>query len=295
MSKYVITGSLGHISQPIVKALVAAGHQVAVVTSSADKTAAIQALGATALVGSVYDPAFVSAAFAGAGAVYTMIPPNWAATDWLAAQAEVARNYAAAIQAAGVKYVVNLSSIGAHLGTGAGPVDGLAHFEQLLNALPGVNVAHLRPSFFYYNLFSQIPLLKHQGILGNNFGGGPEKLALVHTDDIAAVATQKLLALDFGPNEVTYISSDERTGAEIAQVLGQAVGQPAAWVEFTDEQAYGGMTQAGLSPTHAQGYTELGRALRTGAMQADYWQHTPARGQVKLEQFAQAFRAAYQG
>ncbi len=293
MRKYVITGSLGHISQPIVKALVAAGHQVAVVTSSADKTAAIQALGATALVGSVYDAAFVRSALAGADAVYTMIPPNWTATDWLAAQAEVAENYVAAIRAAGIRYVVNLSSIGAHLGQGAGPVDGVAHLEQLLNALPGVNVAHLRPSFFYYNLFSQIPLLKHQGILGNNFGGGNEKIALVHTDDIAALAIEKLLALDFGPNQVTYVSSDERTGAEIAQVLGQAVGKPAAWVEFTDEQAYGGMVQAGLSPMHAQGYTELGRALRTGAMQADYWQHVPVRGRVKLEQFALEFKAGY--
>jgi uncharacterized protein YbjT (DUF2867 family) len=84
--KYVLTGSMGHISKPVAEKLIAAGHQVSIITSNKNNTPAIQALGATALTGSVADAAFLQNAFAGADAVYLMIPPNWSATNWLSYQ-----------------------------------------------------------------------------------------------------------------------------------------------------------------------------------------------------------------
>ena len=112
---YVITGSLGNISQPIVTNLLAAGHQVKVITSNKDRVAAIEALGARAAVGSVEDQDFLKTAFAGADVVYTMVPPKWDAADWKAHIGAVGINYAAAIKANGIKWVVNLSSFGAHM------------------------------------------------------------------------------------------------------------------------------------------------------------------------------------
>jgi uncharacterized protein YbjT (DUF2867 family) len=48
---YVITGSIGHISKPIVKKLKEAGHHVTVITSNSDRVKEIESLGATAFVG----------------------------------------------------------------------------------------------------------------------------------------------------------------------------------------------------------------------------------------------------
>lgn len=293
MSKYIITGSIGHISKPIVEALVKAKHEVTVITSKKENVAAIESLGAKAAVGSVADATFIKNAFQGADVAYTMIPPIWNTQNWRASQNEVAKNYIDAIKASSIKYVVNLSSIGAHLGNGCGPVDGAADLEKMLNELDTIKVAHLRPSFFYYNLFNQIGMLKGMNILGANYGGGSEKIVLVHTSDIAEVAIEKLLSLNFDKNTITYISSDERTGAEIAKVLSIAVGKNASWVEFTDEQAKAGMLQAGLGETHASSFVEMGHALRTGLMQVDYWKSTPVKGKIKLEDFAKEFAAAY--
>jgi uncharacterized protein YbjT (DUF2867 family) len=75
--KYVITGSLGNISKPVVKQLVTAGHDVIVISSNADKKVEIENTGAKAAIGSVEDRAFLTQAFSGADAVYLMIPPNW--------------------------------------------------------------------------------------------------------------------------------------------------------------------------------------------------------------------------
>ena len=82
--KYAITGSLGHISQPIVTALVKAGHEVTVITSNQYRVKDIEALGASAAVGSIEDTAFLTKAFSGADAVYTMVPPKSDAPDWKA-------------------------------------------------------------------------------------------------------------------------------------------------------------------------------------------------------------------
>jgi hypothetical protein len=93
---------------------------------------------------------------------------------------------------------------------------------------------------------------------------------------------------------VRYIAGDERTGAEIAAVLGEAIGKPGIpWVEFTDEQTLEGMKQAGLKETMAEGYTVMGRALREGKMQEDYWKNKPVLSSIKLEIFAKEFAAAF--
>ena len=293
MKKYVITGSLGHISKPIVEGLVKAGKEVSVITSSQEKVKEIENTGAKALVGNVQDVGFLKDAFSGVEVVYTMIPPIWVTTNWRASQNEVAKNYAEALKTAGVKYVVNLSSVGAHLGQACGPVDGLHDFEQKLNAIQGLNVKHLRPSFFFYNFFAQVNLIKQAGIIGGNYGDG-EKMFLVHTNDIAAAALEELLKLNFSGNSVRYVIGDERSGKEIANVLGKAIGKELNWVAFTDEQQKQGLLQAGLSETHAQGYTDMGKALREGRMQADARKNKPVLSSTKLEDFAKEFATAFQ-
>lgn len=292
--KYVITGGAGHISSPLAEKLLQQGHQVTVVGRQADKLQALVSKGATAAVGSIEDAAFVKTAFAGADAVYAMIPPNFVAENFRHYQNTVARNYVEAIAANHIKKVVVLSSIGAHMGNGAGPVDGLADFEDLLKKQQGIDVKFLRPSYFMYNLFAMIPLIKGMNIAGGNFAGGDEKLVLVHTSDIADAAAEELLALNFTGYSVRYIAGDEKTGTEIAAALGNAVGKPGLpWVVFSDEQSLEGMKQAGLKETMAEAYTTMGRALREGKMQEDYWKNRPVLGKIKLDDFIKEFTAAF--
>jgi uncharacterized protein YbjT (DUF2867 family) len=295
MEKYIITGSLGNISKPIVEGLVKAGKIVSVITSDPNKVDAIEKIGAKAIVGSVQDAEFIKKAFEGAEVVYTMIPPIWKTDNWRKSLNEVGENYAKSIASNGIKYVVNLSSIGAHLGNGVGPVDGLADFENLLNVIPALNVKHLRPSFFYYNFFAQIGLVKQAGIFGANYGDDDQKIFLVDPKDIASAALEELLNLNFTGNSIRYIIGDERTGKEIAQVLGKAIGKEIPWVVFTDEQQKQGMLQAGLPETHAEGYTQMGVAIRTGKMMEDARKSRPAFTSTKLEQFAKEFAAAFNG
>ena len=282
---YVVTGSLGNTGKPIIEGLLKAGHVVTVVTSKPETAAKIEALGAKAAVGDLADAAFVTSAFANADAAYLMIPPKMNTTNWRGDQNQISDSYIAAIKANDIRFVVLLSAVGAHKGQDIGPVSGLYDLEQKMKAVEGLNVKALRPSYFMQNLHSMTGMVKGMGIMGSNFGD--DKLVLVHTNDIAEAALDELLRLDFTRFQVRYIAGDEKTGAEIAQILGGAVGKPETpWIVFSDEQSKQGMLQAGMNQEVANNYTEMGAALRDGSMQADYMANRPTLSKTKLEDFA---------
>jgi uncharacterized protein YbjT (DUF2867 family) len=293
--KYVLTGGAGNISKPLAEKLLAAGHDVTVIGRNPENLKPLTDKGAKAAVGSVEDVAFLTETFKGADAVYTMVPPTFTATDWKAWIGQIGKNYAAAIKAAGVKYVVNLSSLGAHLPDGVGPVSGLYRAEQVLNELSEVNVKHLRPGYFYSNLFANIPMVKGMNIIGSNISKADDAIVLSHTDDIAEVAAEELLNLNFTGHSVRYLASDERTPADVAKTLGTAIGKPELpFVEFNDEDTLNGMKGAGLPEEVAKNYTEMGHAMRTGRMAEDYQKNRPQEfGKTKLEDFAQEFATAH--
>ena len=293
--KYVITGGAGHISKPVTEKLLAAGHEVTVIGRNADNLKDIKAKGAKTAIGSVEDVQFLTGAFKGADAVYTMVPPNFTAADLKAWIGQIGENYAKAIKAAGIKYVVNLSSIGAHASDGVGPVSGLHRAEEALNKLSGANVKHLRPAYFYNNLLANTGLAKNAGIIGSNFGGENFTMLLVDINDIAEAATEELLSLQFNGHSARYITSEEIGTNKIAQVLGEAIAKPELpWVVFSNDDALNGMLQAGLPEEIAKNYTEMGNAIHTGVMFEDYWKNHPEKlGKVKLEDFAKTFASVY--
>ena len=290
--KFVITGSTGNISKTLSEKLIDAGHDVSVITSSKEKIKDIEALGATALVGSVEDESFLTSAFVGADAVYTMIPPKTDSINWQAFIHHVGNTYVKAIIASGVKRVVNLSSIGAHLASGGGLTSLYHYCEQELNKLEGVAVTHLRPGSFYYNFFGNIGMIKHMGIIGNNYAD--QVLPLTHPRDIAAAAFQELVTYSTGIN-IRYVVSDELSTSEIAKILGGAIGKPdLQWIKFEDEDALNGMIQAGLSPDVSKNLVEMGQAVQRGDSVSDYKLHKPVLGESKFEDFANnEFAPAY--
>jgi uncharacterized protein YbjT (DUF2867 family) len=292
--KYVVLGSLGNISKPLAEKLIAARNDVTIVSSRPERTEQILLLGAKAAIGSVEDVAFLTRTFKGADAVYTMIPPNFGTGNWKLFIARIGENIASAIKASGVKNVVNLSSIGAHMREGCGPVSGLFAVEQSLNDLSGVNVKHLRAGFFFTNFLTSIGMIHDKGIIGGNYGENA-RMVLSHPNDIAEAAYKELTDLSFKGKSVRYLASDEKTTGQVASVLGKAIGKPdLSWVNFSDKDTLSGMIQMGLSEEVAKNYTEMGSAMRSGEMESDYNRNRPSVfGKTKLETWAPVFATVY--
>lgn len=292
--KVITTGSLGHVGKPLTEELVEKGHTVTVISSKPEKQKDIEALGATAAIGSLEDTSFLMSTFTGANAVFAMVPPNYSVPDVRAYYRRLGNNYAQAIEQSSVKHVVHLSSYGAHLDRGTGFILGAHDAEGILDRLSDIAVTHLRPAYFYYNLYNFVDMIKGAGLIGANYGGD-DKIVMVDPSDIAAVAAEELETPATG-RKVRYVASDEHTAEEIAHILGAAIGKPdLKWVTFTDEQTQRGLEEKGM-PTHiAANFVELGASIHSGALRQDYDLHQPiAMGKVKLEDFAKEFAAAFQ-
>ena len=291
--KIVITGASGNISKPLAEQLLAEGNQITVIGRSLAHLQPLIDKGATAKTGSVDDVSFLKQAFIGADAVYTMVPPNFGATQWKQYIGQVAQNYAEAIKENRIPYVVNLSSVGAHLPDGVGPVSGLFLSEKNLNA-SGANVLHLRPGYFYTNFLANIDLVRNHHIIGSNFGADI-KLVLSHPLDIAKAAARALTNQGFkGSSNIQYLSSDERKPSEIAAVFGNEIGKPQLpWIKFGNEDLLQALIGAGLPSEIAGNYVEMGTALDNGSMLEDYWKNKPVTGAVTLENFAKTFSQIY--
>lgn len=297
--KIVLTGSLGHISKPLTAELVQKGHAVTVISSNPEKQEDIEALGATPAIGSMDDAGFLTATFAGADAVYTMVPPadyfdhN---LDLLAYYRNKGRNYAKAIAETGVKRVVNLSTIGGHLGAGEGSgiLLGAHDVEVILNELPSdVSITHIRPTSFFYNLYGYVETVKSQGLIVANYGADDE-IPWVSPIDIAAAVAEEVVKADSGRN-VRYVASDDRTGNDTAAVLGASIGKPdLKWIIASDAQVQSALEGIGMNPKIAAGLVEMYGSLHNGVLAEDYHRNKPVMGKVKLEDFAKEFAAAFQ-
>src|SRR5216110_3209447 len=117
-----IMGATGKTGQVAAEQLLAAGVQVRALGRSAEKLSGLVKAGAQPVVGDVNRAADLTAAFRGADAVYAMVPPDFAAPDVLQHYEVINGAIATALVESGVKRVVYLSSLGAELPAGTGPV-----------------------------------------------------------------------------------------------------------------------------------------------------------------------------
>jgi uncharacterized protein YbjT (DUF2867 family) len=226
-----------------------------------------------------------------------MVPPNNyfdPTLDLLVYYRGLGTNYAHAIANSGLKRVVNLSSIGAHLEKGNGILLGAHDVEHILNELPmDVAITHLRPTSFYYNLYGYAEMIKTEGFIAANYGADDIIPWVSPIDIAAAIAEEFETPLD--GRKVRYVASEELTGTETARILGESIGKPdLKWILITDEQIQNGLVAVGMNPKIAAGLVEMYAGLHSGLLAEDYYRNKPAvMGKVKLNEFAKEFATAF--
>jgi len=292
----VIMGATGNIGAKLTKLLLEKDQKVRVIGRSQERLQGLVDQGAEAVIGDAADPDFLAGAFKGAAAVYTMIPTNYAAPDYRQYQNEIGKFITAAIEKSGVSHVVSLSSLGGHLPDKTGPIKGLHDQEQRHNRLVGVNILHLRPTFFMENLFTNIDMIKNMGINGGHIRGDLA-FAMTATGDIAQVAMGHLLERDFsgkivrellGPRDVTL--------NEATRIIGEKIGKPELkYVDFSRQDYVNGLTQAGLTEDMADLLAEMSAGMNDGLLGTGLTRTPENTTPTTIEQFADIFAQVYKG
>ena len=290
----VITGATGKTGSKLAEILLEKGQKIRVIGRDAVKLKAFTEKGAEAAVGDMVDRAFLTNAFRGAEAVYALIPPNFIVADFSAYQAKIGESIVAAVKDSGVKYVVNLSSQGGHLPDRTGPIKGLHDQEERLNKLKGVNVLHLRPTYFMENLLMNIDLIRKMNILGSAVRGDV-KFAMIAAKDIAAYAAERLIKRDFTGKSVRDLLGERDLSLnEAAAIIGTKLAKPELkYVAFPYEDAEKGMVASGLSPDISRLYVEMSKALNDGLFAVNLTRTKENTTATAFEIFADDFAAAY--
>ena len=130
--------------------------------------------------------------------------------DAAKAEAFVARGATVAVTASKVTHVVLLSSVGAHLPSGSGPIAALYPVEHALSTLPDTGVSLLRAGYFMENLPGNFGMLD-KGLLVA-FHSGSLAIPMVATRDIGATAAALLVEGPPAPGSARIV---ELSGADI--------------------------------------------------------------------------------
>ena len=289
-----IMGATGNIGSKLTNRLLVKNQRVKVIGRSTERLQPYVDRGATAVVGDAGDSDFLAQAFSGSNALFTMIPPDYAAQDFRQYQNEIGRQIATAIEKTGVKHVVNLSSHGAHLAEKTGPIRGLRDQEHRLNQVDSVNILHLRPTFFMENLLMNIDMIKTTGINGGHILGDLP-FAMIATEDIAEVAAQHLLERNFSGKTVRELLGPRDISMEEAtRIIGEKIGKPdLQYVHFSRKEYINGLLQAGLSKDMAEQLVELDAGINDRLFASDEPRTEENKTSTDFEQFADYFAQVY--
>jgi uncharacterized protein YbjT (DUF2867 family) len=294
---YVILGATGNTGSVAAEALLAKGQKVRVVGRSKERLAGLVARGAEAFEANVTDAAALTKAFAGARAVYTLIPPDLANPHYRQHQDEVTNSIASALEAARVTHTVALSSFGADKPDKTGPVTGLHVMEERFAKIPGLNALYLRAGYFMENTLPQAGIIKSFGMMA-----GPVRadlaMPVIASRDIGVAAAEALLKLNFtGHQTHELLGQRDLTYLEIARIAGAAIGIPnLTYIQLPAEQLIPAMTQMGMSKDMATLLCEMSDSLSSGYMRPLEPRSAANTTPTAYEEFVQkAFVPAYKG
>ncbi len=287
---YVIAGVSGHTGSVVARTLLAAGQPVRVLVRDAAKGEPWRALGAEVAVGDIGDEAALTKALTGATGAYLLLPPPaWTQTGIPADRKAKTAALLGAVRAARPGHVVLLSSVGAELVTGTGPIQYIHPLEEGLRA-SGVPTTFLRCSSFMENWAGMLPGAIAGGAL---YYGVTEGLtfAQVATEDIGKTAAQLLLEGPQGVRIVELAGPADLSLQDVAATLSKVAGKPIQGVSVPPAAMVEALVGQGASAELAASFGELAAGINSGAIR---FHGTPRRGTITLEQRLRSLLASSQ-
>lgn len=294
---YVVLGASGNTGSVVARELLAKGQKVRVVGRDAKRLESFSRNGAEVAIADNSDAASLAKAFAGAEAVYAMVPPNVTTDDVLGYQERVGDALVSALEKNAVAHAVILSSIGADKADKVGPVVGLHRLEEKIGTISGLNALYLRAGYFMENTLPQANVIRSMGFLA-----GPVRsdlpLPMIATRDIGAAAAEALLKRDFQRKTAReLLGAGDRSYNDVASIVGTALGKPGlAYQQMPGAILRGPLMQMGMSANFVDLLLQMADALNSGYMKALEPRSAANTTPTTLETFVtDTFVPAYRG
>jgi len=282
--RYLIFGATGNIGSRVTERLVARGERPSVFARNAKRAKALFGDQVDIHVGDLDEPrSSLATALAGIDGVFLVTDgPDLDSRD---------RTVALAAKSAGVRHVVKLSTLDVHTGVGTGSWH--ARGEAAI-CESGVAFTFVQPAGFMSNALGWSHAIREQGVLRSSTGQG--KIAFIHPDDIADVATAALITRDHDGQSLVITGPEALSYREMGEAIGGVIGKSVRFEEISDRQAYAGVVRwAGEGP-YADALVDIWRAVREGrlATVSDGVQRMLGRKAIAFDQWVKENADAFQ-
>lgn len=260
------TGLIGHqVVDNVLDAIPAGGEPVRVIVRDPARLPARVRDRVEVITGSHGDPAVADQAFAGAGAVFWLCPPDPASDSVDAAYSGFTRPAAEAFGRHKVSRVVGISALGRGTAVAgqAGYVTASLAMDDLI-AASGVSYRALLNPTFMDVMLRQAAAIRDQGMFFQPIDGD-RKMPSVASRDIAQVATRLLLDDSWsGTGGVPVLGPEDLSFHDMAQIMTEVLGRPVRFQQIPAQALTDRLTGAGMSAAMARGMTDMAVAKDQG-------------------------------
>ena len=260
---YVVAGVTGHTGKAAAETLLNHKQKLRVLVRDAQKGEPWKARGAEVAVGSLSDAGSLAQALSGAQGAYLLIPSPLVTEDLPAAQHAMVEAISQAVRRSDLPHLVLLSSLGAELAEGTGPVRGLHHAEVTLTRATK-NATFLRPGYFFENFGAVLPATR-DGVLPTFLAPG-RPIPMAATADIGRIAAECLLEPPIGTRVVEIAHAPDHTPEDIASAVSEIAGRAITLQAWPLDAVVPTFTGMGISKGTAELYREMLSALNSGRM-----------------------------
>ena len=260
---YTVMGATGRVGSRVAQILLASGHEVRVVVRDGSRAAASGDAGAEVVQADLADRDALTEALRGSRGAFAMLPFDLGAADPDRHARRLGDAIADAVAASGVEAVTMLSSIGAELVEGTGPIVGLHHLEERLRA-SGAVLSAIRASFFQEGVGDVLEVARADRIYPV-FGLADAPVAMNATRDIARVAADTLMTPP-PKHDTIVLDGPVYTEREVAGLLGEGLGTDLTVVELPRDAWHDTLIEAGFPPQAARSLEGLYDAAARGVL-----------------------------
>lgn len=259
---HVISGATGRVGSAVADRLLTAGQPVRVLVRREEAAEHWRSRGAEAVVVDLRESERLAEALEGARSFFALMPFDLTVADLDAYAGDVVDSVAAAVRVARTPHTVMLSSGGADLPAGTGPIVGLHMMEEALKTT-GTTLTALRSGHFQEKFTDVLDAARHEGVFPVFAASADTPIPMVATRDIAEIAVRELLA---GPSvtEAVDIVGPSFTEREVAEELGRSLGRELTVVTVPEAGWEGAFVEAGFAPHIAASLADLYRADQRG-------------------------------
>ncbi|MFD9741129.1 NAD(P)H-binding protein [Umezawaea sp. NPDC059074] len=264
----VLTAPTGAIGRQVLDNVLNSDESIRVIVRDPSRLPAAARDRVEVVQGSHGDADVVAKAFAGADAVFWLVPPNPRAENPEAAYSGFSRPACEAFTEQGVRRVVGVSALGRGVTTDAGLVTATLDLDDLI-ASTGVHYRALTMPSFMDNLLRQTEALKTDGVFSLPFA--PDHAApMCATRDIAAVAADLLLDPTWtGVDSVPVLGPEDLSPTDLARIMSDVLGKPIRYRRGSIEDFEARLLAAGATEAMARGTVAMYRAKAEGLDNAE--------------------------